>query len=179
MQILAPFCNALYQLNPSVNQYTRIYVSLPIYTINKSTKIITISVLHAHVSLERPYHFRSRNRTRAFVGVIVTPGFQRRRISFCSSNDFDLRSSGTRISYRLTRAAKIHTLSVTAKRWPMQLLAPAEKAKTGREKASIYQRTKKHRGKNGRTCVTRPFVRFGIDESLRLEGLGVIAPIHC
>ena len=70
------------------------------------------------------------NLTLEFVGVIVTPVVHFSSTSLCSAFERDSRSDGTRISYCRTRRARMHTLSVIAKREPMQPRAPAENVRT-------------------------------------------------
>src|ERR1700733_8549010 len=70
------------------------------------------------------------NLTLEFVGVIVIPIVHFSSTSLCSAFERDSRSDGTRISYCRTRRARMHTLSVIAKREPMQPRAPAENVRT-------------------------------------------------
>ena len=58
------------------------------------------------------------------------PGLQANMISFCSSNDLPFSSSGMQISYLRVIWARMQILSVRAKRCPMQLRGPLEKALT-------------------------------------------------
>ena len=75
-------------------------------------------------------YVRGRSTTLAFVGVIVMPTFQASMISFCSSNDLPFSSSGIQILYLRVIWARMQIVSVRAKRCPMQLRAPPEKALT-------------------------------------------------
>ena len=86
--------------------------------------------LHTLLKRTRSIHVRRRSTTFAFVGVVVIPGIHASMMSFCSSNDLPFSSSGIEISYLRAIWARMQVLSVRAKRCPMQLRAPPEKART-------------------------------------------------
>ena len=121
----------------------------------------------------RSVYIRGCSTTFAFVGVIVIPGFQASMISLCSLNDLPFSSSGMRISYLRVIWERMQTPSVSAKRCPMQLRAPPEKALTKR-----ILNTMNERGAIGSlTGVAGPSIVNGVDKPFRHKLCDIITPI--
>lgn len=127
--------------------------------------------------MQLSHHTLLCSRTLESTMVLVTPVVHFSKYLRCSGGDMCSMWAGTRTSYCRTSSASMQTLSVNAKRAPIQPRPPAENERTKHTKDDRSQLY--HSGKRYMllTCIARPTVRFGVKKALWLKLIRVFTPV--